>query len=72
VQASLSHGGQTALLRTPSGGGWRLRVENETLSLESSVYCGTAQPRRTMQIKASGVTQEGDSFVTWSLMRERK
>jgi uncharacterized heparinase superfamily protein len=72
VQVSLSHGGQTALLRTPLGTGWRLRIENETLGLESSVYCGNAAPRRSMQIKATGVTQEGDTFVTWSLTRERK
>jgi len=72
VQASLSHGGQTALLRTPSGTGWRLRVENSTLGLESSVYCGNALPRRTMQLKTSTQTKGGDSIVTWSLTRERK
>ena len=72
VQASLSHGGQTALLRTASGGGWRLRVENALLALESSVYCGQATPRRTMQIKCSGITEAGDTGLTWSLTRERK
>jgi uncharacterized heparinase superfamily protein len=72
VQASLSQGGQTALLRTASGSGWRLRVENATLALESSIYCGTTQPRRTMQIKTTGITTGGNSVVTWSLMRERK
>ncbi|MGB9154582.1 MAG: heparinase II/III-family protein, partial [Alphaproteobacteria bacterium] len=72
VQASLSHGGQTALLRTASGGGWRLRVENATLALESSIYGGSAIPRRTMQIKASAVTDMNETAVTWSLTRERK
>jgi uncharacterized heparinase superfamily protein len=72
VQVSLSQGGQTALLRTPSGGGWRLRVESGNLSLESSIYCGNAAPRRTMQIKTSGITEMGDTVVTWSLTRERK
>ncbi len=72
VQASLSQGGQTALLRTPSGGGWRLRIENGNLSLESSIYCGNSVPRRTMQIKTSSITGMGDTTVTWSLSRERK
>ncbi|MDR3450808.1 MAG: heparinase II/III family protein [Alphaproteobacteria bacterium] len=72
VQASLSQGGQTALLRTPSGGGWRLRVENGTLGLESSIYCGSATPRRTMQVKTSSLTNNGDTVTTWSLTRERK
>jgi uncharacterized heparinase superfamily protein len=72
VQASLSQGGQTALLRTPSGSGWRLRTEKGELGLESSIYCGNASPRRTIQIGTSGITNEGDTVVTWSLARERK
>jgi uncharacterized heparinase superfamily protein len=72
VQVSLSHGAQTALLRTAGGGGWRLRIERGTLSLESSVYCGGPAPRRTMQIKTSSVTGNGDTAILWSLTRERK
>ncbi len=72
VQVSLSHGGQTALLRTASGGGWRLRVENGALAMESSIYCGGIAPRRTMQIKCTGMTDSGHTAVTWSLTRERK
>jgi porphobilinogen deaminase len=49
-----------------------LRVETGILSLESSIYCGTSSPRRTMQIKTSAITQMGDTVVTWSLARERK
>jgi uncharacterized heparinase superfamily protein len=77
VQVSLSHGGQTALLRTAAGGGWRLRAEHgsssaSALSLEQSIYCGTATPRRTMQIRMTGVTASGETTVGWSLTRERK
>ena len=72
VQVSLSQGEQTALLRTASGGGWRLRIENGSLGLESSIYCGGTIPHRTMQIKTNGITQGGDTVVTWSLSRERK
>jgi uncharacterized heparinase superfamily protein len=72
MQVSLSQGVQTALLRTPSGGGWRLRVETGSLALELSVYCGGSIPRRTMQIKTSSITGSGDTTVAWSLTRERK
>jgi uncharacterized heparinase superfamily protein len=72
VQASLSQNGQTALLRTASGGGWRLRIESGSLTLESSVYCGNANPRRTMQIKTSSITDGDETALAWSLTRERK
>ncbi|MDD4615640.1 MAG: heparinase II/III family protein [Alphaproteobacteria bacterium] len=72
VQVSLSQGGQTALLRTPSGAGWKLRVEKGQLGLESSIYCGGAVPRRTMQVKLTDVTSSDDTVVTWTLARERK
>jgi uncharacterized heparinase superfamily protein len=72
VKASLSQGGQTALLRTPSGSGWRLKIDNGQLGLESSVYCGNVAPRRTIQIKTTGVTNTHDTIVKWSLMREKK
>jgi uncharacterized heparinase superfamily protein len=72
VQASLSQGGRTALLRTPSGCGWRLRVDNAAVALESSIYCGDAHPRRTLQIRTSGETTNGNAVVNWSVTRERK
>jgi uncharacterized heparinase superfamily protein len=72
VQVSLSQDGQTALLRTPSGGGWRLRIGKGCLALEASIYCGNAAPRRTMQIKTSSITTNGDTGVIWTLTRERK
>jgi len=72
VQVSLLQGGQTALLRTPSGNGWRLRTERGELGLESSIYCGTSAPRRTMQIQMSGMTETDETIVTWKLTRERK
>jgi uncharacterized heparinase superfamily protein len=72
VQASMSQGGQTALLRLPSGSGWRLRVEGGDLGLESSVYCGGGVPRRSLHLKASGRTRQGETAVVWRLMREKK
>ena len=76
VQASLGRGGQTALLRLPSGNGWRLRVNNSNhiggLSLEPSVYGGGLPLRRSLQIKVSGRTQEDPAVVSWLLAREKK
>src|SRR5262249_46944435 len=50
VQASLAQSGQAALLRTPSGTGWRLRIEHGELGLEPSIYCGSGTPRRSLQL----------------------
>jgi uncharacterized heparinase superfamily protein len=76
VQASLAHSGRAALLRTASGGGWRLRIEGDdpgiTLSLEQSVYCGSGAPRRSLQLKASGRAQAAETALVWSLVREKK
>ena len=72
VQVSLSQGGQSAWLRLPSGAGWKLSVEGGDLSLESSIYCGGISPRRTMQLRMSGVTRDGTTVVNWVLARERK
>lgn len=71
VQASLSHGGKTALIRSASGLGWRFRVEGADLSLEPSIYCGSGAPRRSVQLKASGVTQGGVTQVLWIFAREK-
>lgn len=72
VQVSLAQGGQSAFLRTPSGSGWRLRVEKGQLALEPSIYCGNAQPRRTIQIKITGTTETEETVIPWTLSRERK
>ncbi len=76
VQASLVHGGQAALLRLPSGSGWRLRVEplrsGGDLGLESSIYCGGLAPRRTLQLKLSGRTSDDPTIIVWRLTREKK
>ena len=71
LQASLAHGGQTALVRSGSGAGWRLRVEGAVLSLESSIYCGSGSPHRSLQLKASGMTVGEETQVLWSFAREK-
>ena len=49
VQASLMQNGQSALLRTASGNGWRFRIDRGELGLEPSIYCGNGTPRRSLQ-----------------------
>lgn len=73
VTALMAQGGGAALLRTPSGLGWRLRIEKGApvdLGLEASVYCGEGAPRRTLQLRVSGRTREEQTIVEWSLVRE--
>lgn len=72
VNVALGQNGQTALLKTASGAGWRLRVEGYDLALEPSIYCGMGAPRRSMQIKVSGVADAAPTIILWSLTREKK
>lgn len=74
VQASLVQNGAAALLRLPSGGGWRLRAQGGTLSLAESIYLGHAgETRRSEQIVISGSladeTAEEAASVKWALQR---
>jgi uncharacterized heparinase superfamily protein len=74
VNVSLAQNGSSALLRTLSGGGWRLRVYGPSggdLALEASVYCGNGTPRRTLQLRVSGRILENPTFVEWALTREQ-
>ncbi|MDX2028803.1 MAG: heparinase II/III family protein [Alphaproteobacteria bacterium] len=72
VQASLAQSGQAALLRTPSGSGWRLRIERGELGLEPSIYCGNGTPRRSLQLRVSGRTEKDPTELAWTLVREKK
>lgn len=74
VNVSLAQGGASALLRTLSGAGWRLRVYGpygEDLALETSVYCGKGAPRRTLQLRIAGHNRENPMFIEWTLTREK-
>jgi len=71
VQASLGQGGKTALIRSGSGAGWRLRVEGADLMLEPSIFCGSGAPRRSVQLKAYGVTRGTETVISWSFAREK-
>lgn len=68
VTASIQQDGEGALLRLPSGQGWRLRAGGAMLSVEESVYFGGAEPRRAEQIVLTGAP-DGPQQVKWALTK---
>ncbi len=66
VDASIQQDGETALLRLPSGNGWRLRAEGAIMTLEESIYLGGPEPRKTDQIVLTGYP-DGDQQVKWAI-----
>jgi len=68
VDASLQQDGETALLRLPSGNGWRLRAEGARMTLEESIYLGGPEPRKTDQIVLTGY-QDGAQQVKWAITK---
>ena len=70
VDASLVATGDAALLRLPSGAGWRLQATGGHMILEESIYLGRSdESRRTEQIVV-GATLRGDSAVIkWALRK---
>jgi uncharacterized heparinase superfamily protein len=82
VQVSPIQGGG-ALLKTPSGSGWRFQLQGAELEVEESLYAGTGKPRKAWQLVLLGETEDrsasalkGDrrtgASIGWSLTRERK
>jgi uncharacterized heparinase superfamily protein len=70
VQASMTQDGSAALLRLPSGAGWRLRAEGAVLSLADSVYLGTGELRKSQQIVLGGHVGSQGATVRWAIRRE--
>jgi uncharacterized heparinase superfamily protein len=73
VQVSLAQSGQAAILRTPGGSGWRLRVDGGALSLADSVYLGErGRIRRSQQILVEAHHAGGETRLRWALAREAR
>lgn len=73
VTASLSQNGQAALLRLPSGAGWRLRVTGAPVTLADGIYLGRrGEIRKTQQVVVSGEKGEDEAVVKWAIAREGK
>ena len=71
VQANLVQDGSAALLRLPSGLGWRLRASAGALVLADSIYLGRhGEMKRAQQVVISGLIEGRDMTVKWALRRE--
>jgi uncharacterized heparinase superfamily protein len=69
IQASLVQAGAQALLRLPSGEGWRFRASGGEVGLEESVYLGRRDElRRTEQIVVR-TDAEGATTVKWAFRK---
>jgi uncharacterized heparinase superfamily protein len=73
AQVSMIQNGAAALIRLPSGQGWRLRAAGGTLEVQESLYAGgPGDPRRTTQVVVTGIAESGAHVVKWALKREKK
>jgi len=71
VQVSVTQSSQSALLKLPQGGGWRLRIQGGELSLVDSIYLGQAgMVRRTQQLVVQGPIADDTTQVKWALQKE--
>lgn len=68
VTVSLQQDSGSALLRLPSGQGWRFRADGAALSIEESVYFGGVEPRRAEQLVLTGMV-DGAQQVKWALTK---
>lgn len=67
----IGEGGEEALLRLPSGIGWRFHQSGGVLKLEDSVYLGEdSRPRKTKQLVVYGEMPETEFKVKWAMQRE--
>jgi uncharacterized heparinase superfamily protein len=72
VQASLTQDGSAALLRLPSGAGWRLRGQGAVMSIAESVYLGSGEIRKSQQVVLEGHVGTQGATVKWAIRREGK
>ena len=71
VKVSLVKDDTEALLRLPSGTGWRFQQEGGTLSLQDSIYFGEGtSPVKTQQIVVTGQTLSAVTLLKWAFQRE--
>jgi uncharacterized heparinase superfamily protein len=70
VKASLAQSGASALLRLPSGQGWKVRASGATMTLAESVWLGDGRrTRRTAQIALVGALGPDGAKVKWAFTR---
>ncbi|MCW5749451.1 MAG: heparinase II/III family protein, partial [Alphaproteobacteria bacterium] len=70
VKASLAQSGASALLRLPSGQGWKVRASGATMTLADSVWLGDGRRiRRTAQIALVGGLGPDGAKVKWAFTK---
>ncbi len=73
VKAAIIQAGSAALLRPPTGAGWRFRCQNGSLALEESLYAATEEEhRRGQQLVITGSGLRPGDVIKWALTRERR
>lgn len=71
VRVSAVQSGEQALIRLPSGVGFRLYADGAPVKVEESVYFGAGgERRRSQQIVLSGVTDGQGAPVKWAIRQE--
>lgn len=71
VQVVVTQNGQAALLKGPSGIGWKLRIQGGDLALADSIYLGNkGAVRRAQQLVALGIIESDKTQLQWALQRE--
>lgn len=70
VKASMVQSGDSAILRLPSGKGWRMRAAGGAMNIVESVYLGfDGQVRRTEQIVLIGPLPPEGVGIKWAFSR---
>jgi len=70
VHASLIGSGDTVILKSNSGQGWRWRGAGGMVRLEDSIYFGLGgEPRRTQQIVMTGSAGAEALVFKWALTK---
>lgn len=71
VKVSLINKGEEALLRLPSGIGWRFKHGGGVLALEDSLYLGQGvKPRKTKQLVIYGQVADSKASLKWAVLKE--
>ena len=71
VSAVLTQSGREALIRLPSGAGWRFAHSLGHLAIEDSIYLGEgARPRKCQQIVIYGQMEVDHALIKWALQRD--
>jgi uncharacterized heparinase superfamily protein len=70
VEPRLAQDASAVLLRLPSGLAWRLRASGAEMSLAESIYLGSGELKKTLQVVLSGTTGANGASVRWAIRRE--